>query len=91
MRVALGATPWDLMRLILSQGMRLSVIGAASGLIAAVGAARLLSSLLYGVSGTDALTFVAVGVLALATAMLACFLPARRVTATDPLRLLRSE
>ncbi len=91
MRMALGARPWDLMRLILSQGLRLSVIGAAAGLVAAVGVARLLGSLLYGVKATDPVTFAAVGGLAIVTAMVACFLPAKRATAANPIRLLRSE
>jgi predicted permease len=91
MRMALGARPWDLTRMVLSQGMRLSVIGAAAGLLAAAGVARLLGSLLYGVKTTDPVTFGAVAVLALVTAFVACFLPARRATAANPIGLLRSQ
>ncbi len=91
MRMALGARPWDLMRMILSQGLRLSLIGAAAGLIAAAGVAKLLGSLLYGVKGTDPITFGAVAILALTTTAVACFLPARRATSANPIRLLRSE
>lgn len=91
MRMALGARPWDLMRLILTQGMRLSLIGAAAGLIAASGLTRLLGSLLYGVKPFDPMTFASVGALAIVTAMVACFLPAKRATGADPIRMLRSE
>jgi predicted permease len=90
-RMALGARPWDLMRLIVGQGLRLSVVGAAVGLLCAAGFARLLGSLLYGVKGTDPITFSAVALLASATATLACYLPARRATGADPMRSLRSE
>jgi predicted permease len=91
MRMALGARPWDLMRLILGQGLRLSVVGAAIGLLCAAGLARLLGSLLYGVSGTDPVTFAAVALLALTTTTLACYVPARRATDADPMRSLGSE
>jgi predicted permease len=91
LRMALGAKPSDLMRLIVSQGLRLSIAGAAIGLLAAAGLARLLGSLLYGVGGTDPVTFAAVAVIALATTMLACYRPARRATCADPMHSLRSE
>jgi len=91
MRMALGARPRDLMGLILSQGLRLSMIGAALGLMAAAALARLLGSLLYGIKAIDPATFAAVAALALATAIIACLLPARRATNADPIRLLRSE
>jgi predicted permease len=91
MRMALGARPWDLIRMIVSQGLRLSLIGAAAGLLAAAGVARLLGSLLVGVKDTDPVTFAAVAILAVTTAAVACFLPARRATSANPVRLLRSE
>ena len=91
MRMALGARPWDLMRLILGQGLRLSVVGSVIGLLCAAAFARLLGNLLYGVGGADPLTFAAVAALALATASLACYLPARRATSADPMRSLRSD
>jgi predicted permease len=91
MRMALGARPWDLMRMILGQGVKLSVAGAAAGLLCAAAFARLLGNLLYGVSGADPVTFGSVAILALATATLACYLPARRATDADPMRTLRSE
>jgi predicted permease len=91
LRMALGARPWDLLRMILSQGLTLSVAGAAIGLLCAAGLTRLLGSLLYGVKATDPLTFAGVAFLALATTTLACYLPARRAAAADPMHSLRSE
>ena len=91
MRMALGARPWDLTRMILGQGVKLSIVGSAIGLLCAAAFARLLGNLLYGVSGADPLTFAGVAVLALATATAACYVPARRATGADPMRMLRSE
>jgi predicted permease len=91
LRMALGARPWDLLSLILGQGLALSVAGAAVGLLCAAGLTRLLGSLLFGVKATDPLTFAAVALLALATTTLACYLPARRAAAADPMHSLRSE
>lgn len=91
MRIALGAQPWDLLRLIVGQGLTLSILGAAIGLLCAAAFARLLGSLLYGVSALDPVTFAAVAVLALATTTLACYFPANRATKADPMTSLRSE
>ncbi len=91
LRMALGARPWDLLRLILSQGLTLSIAGATIGLVCAAGLTRLLGSLLYGVKATDPITFAAVALLALATTTLACYLPARRAASADPMHSLRSE
>ena len=91
LRMALGARPWDLMRLIVGQGVALAAAGAAAGLLCAVALSRWLASLLYGIRGADPVTFAAVALLALATATLACYLPARRATGADPMRSLRSE
>lgn len=91
LRMALGAKPRDLLRLILGQGLTLSIIGAAIGLLCAAGLTRFLGSLLYGVKATDPITFAAVAVLALATTTLACYLPARRAASADPMHSLRSE
>ena len=74
MRMALGARPWDLMRMILGQGLRLSVLGTAIGLVGAAGLTRLLGSLLYGVGGRDPVTFAGVAMLALGTTAFACYL-----------------
>jgi predicted permease len=91
MRMALGAGSWDLVRLIMGQGLSLTVAGAAIGLLCAAGLTRLLGSLLYGVTGTDPITFAAVAVVALAATTLACYLPAHRATSADPMSSLRSE
>jgi predicted permease len=91
MRLALGARPADLMRMILRQGVKLSIVGSAIGLLSATVLARLLGNLLYGVGGADPLTFAAVALLALGTATLACYLPARRATQADPASSLRAE
>jgi predicted permease len=91
MRMALGARPGDLLRLIVGQGMKLSIFGAVIGLLSAAALAKLLGSMLYGIAGTDPVTFAAVALLALATAALACYLPARRATKTSPMHLLRAE
>jgi ABC-type antimicrobial peptide transport system permease subunit len=91
MRMALGARPWDLMRMILGQGLRLSVLGTVIGLAGAAGLTRLLGSLLYGVGGRDPVTFAGVAILALGTTAFACYLPARRAADADPMRSLRAE
>jgi len=91
LRMALGARPRDLMSLIVGQGLRLSLAGAALGLVFAAAFARLLGSMLYGVSAADPITFAGVALLALSTTMLACYLPARRAADADPMHSLRSE
>jgi predicted permease len=91
MRMALGARPGDVIGLVLRQGTRLAVAGIVIGLAGALALAQLLGSLLYEVSKTDPLTFAAVAVVAIAAATVACYLPARRATAADPMQALRSE
>jgi ABC-type antimicrobial peptide transport system permease subunit len=91
MRMALGARPWDLMRMILAQGLRLAVMGTAIGLAGAAALTRLLGSLLYGVGGRDPVTFAGVALLALGTTAFACYVPARRAAGADPMRSLRAE
>jgi ABC-type antimicrobial peptide transport system permease subunit len=89
LRMALGAKPGDLVRMIMRQGVMLSLAGAAVGLVCAAGLTRLLGSLLYGVGGRDPVTFAGVALFALVTTALACYLPARRAAEADPMNSLR--
>lgn len=90
-RVAMGAQTVDLLRLVLQQGGKLAALGIALGIVAALGMMRLLSSLLYGVSAADPLTFVGVAILLMVVALAACYVPARRATRVDPMIALRYE
>jgi putative ABC transport system permease protein len=90
-RMALGAQTKDVLKLIISNGMILAVIGVAMGLAGAFALTRLLSSLLFGVAATDTLTFVSVSVGLIVIAMIACYIPARRATRISPLVALRYE
>jgi putative ABC transport system permease protein len=90
-RVALGATPSHVMRGVLWDGARLAIGGLAVGLAGALIGTRALSSLLYGVKSTDAITFAVVSVVLTAVALLASYLPARRATKVDPIIALRYE
>jgi putative ABC transport system permease protein len=90
-RMALGAQRRDVMKLVVGQGMWMTFVGVLIGLGAALALSRLLASLLYGVSPTDALTFTAVSILLIVVALIACFIPARRATRVDPIVALRSE
>jgi putative ABC transport system permease protein len=90
-RLALGAGPADVFKLIVGQGMLLAVAGAALGVGGALAAARVIKSLLFSVEPRDPLTFFAVPLLLLAVALVACYLPARRALRVDPLVALRAE
>ena len=91
LRMALGAQLSDVRKLILRQGMLLAVIGSVIGLIIALGGARMLKSLLYGVSASDPVTFSLVAMLLLSIALLACWVPARRAARVEPMVALRAE
>jgi putative ABC transport system permease protein len=90
-RLALGAKPADVRRMVVGQGMTVALAGAAAGLVGALALTRLMSGLLYGVGASDPATYVAVGLVLGAVALAASYVPARRATRIDPLRALRCE
>lgn len=91
LRIALGAKPGDVLRLIMKQGMTLALIGVVIGVLASFALTRVMKNLLFNVSATDMLTFVAVSLTLTAVALLACWIPARRATRVEPTIALRSE
>jgi len=90
-RVALGASSGGVVRLVLRQGMSLTITGIVVGVIGALGLARVTRSLLFGVSPTDTGTYLVVAVVIAAVALVACLVPARRAMRVDPLVAIRNE
>jgi ABC-type antimicrobial peptide transport system permease subunit len=90
-RLAMGARPGDVFRLVIGQGLWVTAVGIGIGLLLSAMASRLLASLLYGVSPTDAATWCAAVAVWLAVAMLACWLPARRAARVEPVVALRQD
>ena len=90
-RVALGAARSDVIRLVVSQGLRLATIGILIGVVASLGVTQVVASLLYNITPTDPVTFIGASLFLLAIAALASYVPTRRATAVDPLIALRSE
>jgi predicted lysophospholipase L1 biosynthesis ABC-type transport system permease subunit len=90
-RLALGAQSGDVVSMVLRQGAKLALLGVGIGLVAAFGLARLMTSLLFGVTSHDPLTFGAVAALLILIALLACYIPARRAMKVDPMVALRYE
>jgi putative ABC transport system permease protein len=90
-RMALGAQSRDVLSLVIRQGMVLTIAGLLVGIAVGLAATRVMTDMLFGVTATDAVTFVSAGVLLVIVAFLACYVPARRATKVDPLVALRYE
>jgi ABC-type antimicrobial peptide transport system permease subunit len=89
--LALGAQRENVLGMVLGSGVRLALVGVAIGVVIALGLTRWMSSLLFGVSAHDPLTFALVALLLFAVALVACWIPARRATRVDPMVALRYE
>jgi ABC-type antimicrobial peptide transport system permease subunit len=90
-RMALGAQTRDVLKLVVRQGMGLTLLGAAIGIAVAVALTRLMKSWLFGVNPTDPLTFAVAALLLTIVALLSCWIPARRAAKVDPIKALRFE
>jgi putative ABC transport system permease protein len=90
-RMALGATARDVVRMIISEGARIAAIGLVLGLVLAMGAGKFAGRFLYGISGFDPVTFILIPIALAGVTLLACWLPARRATRVNPMTALRCE
>jgi putative ABC transport system permease protein len=90
-RMALGARPGDVLRLILGEGLKLTLAGAALGVVFALLSTKFISTMIYGISATDPLIFLSVIALLVAVSLSACYVPARRAMRVDPMIALRYE
>jgi ABC-type antimicrobial peptide transport system permease subunit len=90
-RMALGAKRSLVFQMVITEGLKLTIVGIAAGVLAAIMGTRFLSSLLFGVTATDPVTFGGISILMILTAAIACYVPARRATRVDPLIALRQD
>ena len=89
--MALGAATRDVLSLVVSQGLKLTLLGIAAGIAGALLLTRLMSTLIFGVSPSDPMTFIVVPATLILVALLACYIPARRASKIDPMQALRIE